>query len=128
MSDTTTRYVIDHINAVDLLGPVVAGPWRDFPADIGWTSTLRYRLVPGGMQLAGLMQGPLPAGARARTGILPDGFRPAAVQVLPCVVTSGVLFGHGSFELWQDGQCWTWWSIGGEANSGIFVSGIVAMD
>jgi hypothetical protein len=103
------------------------GAWQDFVPDPGWTSVLRYRLTPLGMQLEGAAQGAVPANATARIGVLPPGYRPARRQFLPGVVSVGLSFGFGLIFVDDTGELSTWWSIAG-ANSYIALNGVVAMD
>lgn len=74
------------------------GPWADFPADPGWTSTLRYRAHGPALMLEGGAAGPLPANARARIGILPAGVRPAHAVRFPAVASMGLAFGWAMME------------------------------
>jgi hypothetical protein len=103
------------------------GPWQSFEADPGWTTTLRYRRVAGGLQLDGTAAGALTANAKARIGVLPASYQPAYQSHLAGVVVVGLAYGTGMVEIDPDGQVWTYWSIGG-TGSLISLSGVVAMD
>jgi len=118
MSDTVTRYVVDHINARDLIGdPDGVLPWEDFPADPGWTSSLRIRRLPGGVQMVGSIIGPLPANQRFRIGTLPVGYRPERSVIAVGTVIVGQQIGFGTVDVTApDGQTWTWWSIAGDGS------------
>jgi hypothetical protein len=110
----------------------LAGPWANFVPDPGWLSnTLRYRLLDGGksLQFDGSIQAPLPANARARIGVLPEGARPARAQRWPAVAAVGVTMGAALMETASDGQLWTQWAIGDAPNLGtVSVSATFALD
>jgi hypothetical protein len=126
-----TRYILDHVNHDDLVGEPGGGgvgPWVVFVPDSGWlNSTLRYRLVPGGLQFEGTVFGPLPAHALARIGILPVGYRPQRPQRHTVVVSVSLSFAWGLLETREDGGVFTWWDEA-DANSGVTVGVVMALD
>jgi hypothetical protein len=102
------------------------GAWADFPSDPGYTLlTLRYRTVPGGLQLSGEVGAPLPAQARARMGVLPDGVRPARMQRFPATVTVGLNVGMAAAEVLPDGSVWHQWTIGDSQIVGLLSMNVV---
>jgi hypothetical protein len=107
------------------------GPWFDFIPDPGWlSSTIRYRLVGlTSLQIVGDIQAPLPAGARARMGVLPEGARPARNYRTAGICSSGVNFGWAMFEISPTGEIWVVWSIGDPpANGAGSINAIIPMD
>jgi hypothetical protein len=124
------RYILDHVNHDDLVAgaDTGVGPWIDFVPDPGWTSQLRYRLTPLGLQLDGGMTGALQANATARMGILPPGYRPIRLGFLPAtVVVPPATYGFGT--VWGDQNGWlqTYWTIAGNGSL-IAISGVLALD
>jgi hypothetical protein len=110
----------------------LTNPWFDFTPDPGWlSSTIRFRVLDNGknLQIAGDIQAPLPAGARARMGVLPEGYRPTRACRTAGICSSGVLFGWAMFEVGPSGEIWVVWSIGDPPANGIgSINAIIPMD
>jgi hypothetical protein len=108
------------------------GPWVNFVPDPGWTSnTIRHRLIDGArsLQVAGDIQAPLPVNARARVGILSEGYRPARNYRLPGVCSLGVNFGWAMWEISMNGEVWTVWSLGNPPEIGAgSINAMIPMD
>lgn len=125
---TTIRHILDHINHDELVGEpggTPVGPWQDFVVDPGWTSTMRYRTLAGGLQFEGVAMGSISGGALARIGALPPAYRPARQQVMMGAVIAGISYAYGFLVFQTNGDVITWWSAAGTQ---IIVAGIVSLD
>jgi hypothetical protein len=121
----------DAVNLRTAEARYLPGPWFNFVPDPGWESnTIRYRLVGlTSLQIVGDIQAPLPANARARVGVLPEGARPSRNYRTPGICSSALLFGWALFELGPDGQLWTNWSLGDPPNNSVgSINAIIPMD
>jgi hypothetical protein len=114
-----------------------APTWVDFTPDPGWLdSTIRLRLLHIGgsesLQVIGDIAAPLQANARARVGILPEGYRPARTYRMSGAVyggPTGVIYAYAVWEIASNGELWTVWGIGSStANSTGSINAIVPMD
>jgi hypothetical protein len=108
--------------------------WEDFVPDSGWAgSTIRYRIMNIGasstLQIIGNIQAPLPSQARARVGVLPEGYRPAQNYRVAGVVQASVTWGLAVWEIGTTGEIHTVWAIGSSDNvSTASINAIVPMD
>jgi hypothetical protein len=114
-----------------------AAPWIDFPADPGWLdNTIRLRLLYIGgsesLQVIGDITAPLAANARARVGVLPEGYRPARTYRTAGAVLggpTGVTWAYSLWEVGPTGELWTVWGVGSNTvNSTGSINAIVPMD
>jgi hypothetical protein len=107
----------------------LAGPWTNLVSDPGWASTLRFRRTGPSLMLDGYAQGALPADAKARIGVLPEGSRPARMARLPAVATLGLAYGWAMLEITPDGGVWTQSAIGAPPSDVVVMaSGVFALD
>jgi hypothetical protein len=121
--------ILDDENHQDLVPWLGVGPWQTFPADPGWNSTLRYRRVPGGLQMDGQAYGPLPANQLQRVGMLPAAVRPEQTAVAPILVlTVPAVFSVGAWIIYPDGSVWTQWPVAGSSSEGALVNLVIALD
>jgi hypothetical protein len=114
-----------------------AVPWHEFVSDPGWeNNTIRYRIMNIGnastLQVIGDIAAPLPANARARVGVLPDGYRPARSYRTSGVVyggPTGLIYAYSVWEITPNGEVWTVWGIGtNTVNSTASINAILPMD
>lgn len=123
MSDT--RYLVDHINHVDLIPAQGVGPWQTFTPDAGWgNSTLRYRRVPAGLQFEGIATNNQPQNTTIQLGTLPT-LAPQRQQVMMIGETGSGGYGYGFLVFNVNGTILCWFGI---AATQIYPSGIVALD
>jgi len=118
----TTRYLVDHLNAADLVPGGPPGPWAPLPVDPGWAfSDLRFRTIAPGVQLEGSAAGVVPANARARVGVLPEGARPKQALRMAGVAGMGLQIGWAMFEIDTLGNVYVQGSVG-DGTQTVFLS------
>jgi hypothetical protein len=114
-----------------------AAPWYEFVSDPGWeNNTIRYRLMNIGaastLQVIGDIAAPLQANARARVGILPQGYRPSRTYRVCGTVLggpTGLTWAYAIWEITTTGEVWTVWAVGSStANSTGSINAILPMD
>jgi len=127
LRERNIRYILDDRNHRDIIGVPGVGEWRPFAVDPGWVSTLRYRVVPGGVQFDGTAQGALPANALGRIGVLGGDIRPLRQSHASAIIRVGLTFGWGLIELRTTGELYTQWSIGGEGGFAS-IGAVMALD
>ena len=122
-AEPEVRYLVDHMNASDLLGPgAPPGQWNAFQADPGWAFTdLRFRTIAPGVQFEGSVAGVVPANARAQVGTLPEGYRPRIALRMAGVSGMGLTIGFAMFEINQQGQVYVQGSVG-DGTQTVFLS------
>jgi hypothetical protein len=115
----------------------VSAAWIDFEPDPGWMdNTIRMRLLNIGgspsLQIIGDIAAPLSANAKARVGVLPEGYRPTRTYRSPGTVLggpTGIIYAYAIWEITPTGEVWTVWGIGSTtANSIASISAILPMD
>lgn len=112
---------------------VAVSPWIDFEPDPGWVdSTIRARVLNIGLQVVGDIAAPLAANAKARVGVLPEGYRPARTYRTAGAVLggpTGVTWAYSLWEVGPTGELWTVWGVGSATvNSTGSINAIVPMD
>lgn len=114
-----------------------AAVWIDFTPDPGWVdNTIRARVLNIGgsstLQVIGDIAAPLAANARARVGVLPQGYRPARTYRTCGTVLggpSGLTWAYAIWEITPNGEVWTVWGVGSStANSTSSINAILPMD
>jgi hypothetical protein len=114
-----------------------AAAWFDFAPDPGWLdNTIRYRLMNIGgastLQVIGDITAPLQANARARVGVLPQGYRPSRTyRSCGCVVggPTGLTYAYAIWEITAIGELWTVWGVGSNTvNSTGSINAILPLD
>jgi hypothetical protein len=108
--------------------------WVDFEPDPGWeNNSIRLRRtnigLGGTLQVVGSIAAPLPSQARARVGILPEGYRPARSYSVAGGVLSGVTYSWSLWDLSPNGEVWTVWGHGSSGVTSIgSINAIVPLD
>jgi hypothetical protein len=114
-----------------------AVPWYNFESDPGWLdNTIRYRIMNIGLastlQVIGDITAPLAANARARVGVLPEGYRPARSYRTSGTVLggpTGLIYAYAVWDITPTGELWTVWGIGSATNNSTgSINAIVPMD
>lgn len=125
-TDALNRRVADarYVRRTDPESP--AGAWQNFTAGVGWTnSTLRYRMVPAGLQFEGTAVNLQPLNSTIALGTLPIGYRVARQQVMVTALTGAGGYGFGYLIFNVNGEILVWYGIAGNQ---IYPSGIIALD